>query len=81
MQYWKSENENIVISIGTVNADGDGNIQQEEYELLAEMLRAMPSGKAIHNDGNGYSYVDHGVPEEDEPPVDELFAILTGESE
>lgn len=79
MQYYKIVNDEIVTSIGTIDADGDGNITAEEYAELLAMLRQMPDGENIHDNGDGtYSYVDAPpVPEPDLEP-DEIVDILMG---
>lgn len=79
MQYYKIVNDEIVTSIGTIDADGDGNITESEYNELLTMIRQMPEGKAIHDNGDGtYSYVDAPpVPEPDLEP-DEIVDILMG---
>ena len=79
MQYYKIVNDEIVTSIGTINDDGDGNITAEEYAELLAMIRQMPEGKAIHDNGDGtYSYVDAPpIPEPDLEP-DEIVDILMG---
>lgn len=80
MQYYKTVSEEILVSIGTINADGDGNITAEEYDSLLVMVRQMPDGKRIHDNGDGtYSYVDAPpMPEPDVEP-EEALAILLGE--
>lgn len=79
MQYYKIVNDEIVTSIGTIDADGDGNITAEEYAELLAMIRQMPEDKAIHDNGDGtYSYVDAPpIPEPDLEP-DEIVDILMG---
>lgn len=82
MQYYKCEIEHTICGISTVNADGDGNITEVEYELLNQMLHDMPQGKQIHDNGDGtYSYEDAPEPPEGEPTAEELLSILTGETE
>ena len=80
MQYYKIVNEETVTSLGTINTDGDGNITAEEYDSLLTMIRQMPDGKAIHDNGDGtYTYVDAPpMPEPDVEP-EEALAILLGE--
>lgn len=82
MQYYKSEVEQTIYGISTVNADGEGNITEVEYELLNQMLHDMPQGKQIHDNGDGtYSYEDAPEPPEGEPTAEEVLSILTGEAE
>ena len=83
MQYYKTVNDEILVSIGTINADGDGNITAEEYAELLAMIRQMPEGKNIHDNGDGtYSYVD--APPVPEPEIDDseaLEILLGGDAE
>ena len=82
MQYYKIVNEETVTSLGTINADGNGNITESEYTELLSMIRQMPGGKQIHDNGDGtYSYVDAPEPPEGEPTPEEIIEILTGEIE
>ena len=74
MQYYKTVSEEILVSIGTINADGDGNITAEEYDSLLTMIRQMPDGKRIHDNGDGtYSYED-APPMPDPEPTDDDYA-------
>ena len=74
MQYYKINNNETVTSIGTVNADGDGNITESEYNELLAMIRQMPDGKCIHDNGDGtYTYVD-APPMPDPEPTEEDYA-------
>lgn len=74
MQYYKTINDDIVTSIGTINVDGDGSITEFEYNIIHSMLIEMPSGKRIRDHGDGtYSYED--APPMPEPePTDEDYA-------
>ena len=78
MRYYKNIDENGFVCINTLNGDGYGNITQQEYNYIITLLRAMPTGKCLHDDGNGeYSYVDIPVIE-DEPTIEEVIEILLG---
>lgn len=85
MQYYKTLNDELVTAIGTVNADGGGNITEAEYSELLSMIHQMPDGKAIRDNGDGsYSYIDAPPTPEPEPTDTdkaEAYDILTGVSE
>jgi hypothetical protein len=82
MQYWKNKENEIVLSVNTVNDGTGGNVTEEEYEYLKRMFYDMPQGKQIHDNGDGtYEYEDAPEPPEDEPTAEEVLAILTGEAE
>ena len=80
MQYFKTMYDNTVAGISTVNASGNGNITEEEYNNLRGMFLNMPRGKKIIEENGTYSYVD--APSIDpEPTVEdkaEAYDILTG---
>ena len=80
MQYYKIVNEETVTSLGTVNADGNGNITEEEYNELLTIIQQMPEGKRIHDNGDGtYSYEDAPpMPEPDVEPEEALEILLGG---
>ena len=85
MQYYKTVIDEMLESIGTINADGDGNITAEEYDSLLTMIRQMPAGKCIHDNSDGtYSYID-APPHPDPEPTEEDYAqaghILMGEAD
>lgn len=80
MQYYKLVNDEIVASIGTINADGNGNLTEEEYNSLRAMFTEKPTGKRIHDNGDGtYSYEDAPpMPEPDVEPEEALEILLGG---
>ena len=80
MRFYKSTENDIIVCINTLDADGDGNITELEYTVLSEMLAEMPTGKRIRDHGDGtYSYEDAPpMPEPDVEP-EEALAILLGE--
>lgn len=78
MRYYKTTDADGFVAVNTLNADGDGNITQAEYEYIVSLLVSMPSGKRLHDDGNGeYSYVDI-PPVEDILTDEELLSIILG---
>ena len=82
MRYYKNTIDGVIASINTLNADGDGNITEFEYNIIHSMLIEMPTGKRIRDNGDGtYSYEDAPpMPEPDVEP-EEALAILLGEEQ
>ena len=79
MQYYKILVDDIVTSINTLNADGNGNITEEEYNNLFDIIRAKPDGKRIRDNGDGtYSYEDAPPMPEPEVEPEEALEILLG---
>lgn len=80
MQYYKTNNEDVVVSVNTVNGDGVGNITEEIYTELKKMFFEMPEGKQIRDNGDGtYSYVDKiPTPIDDDLFGDDALNILLG---
>lgn len=79
MQYYKIVHDGLLSGINTINADGNGNITEEEYEYIKDMLVNIPTGKRIRDNGDGtYSYED--APPLSEPDVEpeEALEILLG---
>lgn len=79
MIYYKSIEDGIVIGIGTLNADGMGNISGEEYETIMGMIIEKPSDKCIRDNGDGtYEYEDAPPIPEPELEDSEALSILLG---
>lgn len=79
MQYYKIVNEETITSLGTINADGNGNITESEYNELLSMIRQMPEGKRIRDNGDGtYSYEDAPPLPEPDLNADEIVDIIFG---
>ena len=79
MRFYKTKTDGIV-SVSTLNADGDGNLTEEEYNKIVSMLRAMPEGKVLVEDGDDYAYADAPAPgDADEIPTEDALDIVTGE--
>jgi hypothetical protein len=75
MRYYKSVIDNIV-SVSTLDADGNGNITEQEYNTIRNLLLNAPAGKVVVEDGNGYAYAD--APSTDELEDAEALAIILG---
>ena len=80
MQYYKIVHDGLLSGINTINADGNGNITEEEYEYIKDMLVNIPTGKRIRDNGDGtYSYEDAPpMPEPDVEPEEALEILLGG---
>lgn len=81
MVYWKNIDENGAVSISTLNADGEGNITETEYNEILALLRAMPDGKMLVETASGYEYADIPEPPDEDITPEEALDILTGVSE
>ena len=81
MRYYRNIEDNIVTSVNTVDADGSGNITEEEYAEILALLRAKPNGKLLSFDGEEYSYVDRPPDPDYEVDDEELLDILMGGAE
>lgn len=79
MQYYKTENDGVVLSINTVNADGNGNITADEYEQIKLLFAELPSGMQIIDHGDGtYSYEEAPPQPESDIEPEEIVDILMG---
>lgn len=81
MIYWKNKNDNGAVCISTLNADGEGNITETEYNEIRALLRAIPEGKMLIETASGYEYADIPEPPEEDITPEEAIEILLGVSE
>ncbi len=78
MGYFKILIDSIVAGLGTVE-NSNGNIEKSEYDILAVKFRNLPSGKAVHDNGDGsFDYVDAPVDPDPELGDAEALEILMG---
>ena len=75
MIYYKTLGADGFISVSTVNADGDGNISQTEYDRILQMIKNAPTGQGVVEDGSGYAYAEYPVIESEVTP-DEIAEAL-----
>ena len=75
MIYYKTLGADGFISVSTVNADGDGNISQTEYDRILQMIKNAPTGQGVVEDGSGYAYAEIPVVESDVAPEEVLEAL------
>ena len=75
MVYYKTINDDGFVSISTVNADGEGNITQTEYNQIMQMIKNAPTGQGVVEDGSGYAYAEYPVIEGEVTP-DEIAEAL-----
>ena len=75
MIYYKTLGADGFISVSTVNADGDGNISQTEYDRILQMIKNAPTGQGVVEDGSGYAYAKIPVVESDVAPEEVLEAL------
>lgn len=75
MIYYKTFGADGFISVSTVNADGDGNISQTEYDRILQMIKNAPTGQGVVEDGSGYAYAEIPVVESDVAPEEVLEAL------
>ena len=75
MIYYKTIGENGFVSVSTVNADGNGNISQTEYEQILQMIKDAPEGQGVVESGGGYAYAEFPVIESEVPPEEVLEAL------
>ena len=76
MVFYKETENGIVLTVGTTNADGGGNITETEYNEIRSLLKAMPEGKVLADTGTGYAYADAPEPQDEDLPADALAEIL-----
>ena len=75
MIYYKTLGADGFISVSTVNADGDGNISQTEYDRILQMIKNAPTGQGVVEDGSEYAYAEIPVVESDVAPEEVLEAL------
>lgn len=75
MIYYKTIGDDGFISVSTVNADGDGNISQTEYDRILQMIKNAPTGQGVVESGGGYAYAEYPVIESEVTP-DEIAEAL-----
>lgn len=74
MIYYKTIGDDGFISVSTVNADGDGNISQTEYDRILQMIKNAPTGQGVVESGGGYAYAEYSVVDDVSP--DEIAEAL-----
>ena len=47
MQYWKTNDLLGFVSVSTIDADGNGNIEKDEYDMIVLLYRDAPNGYGI----------------------------------
>ena len=80
MRYYKSNTDGI-ISVSTLDADGEGNITEQEYTEIVALLKAMPNGKVLTEQDGEYIYIDAPVPQDEDISAEEAMDILMGVTE
>lgn len=75
MVYYKTINDDGFVSLSTVNADGEGNISQTEYDRILQMIKNAPTGQGVIESGGGYAYAEYPVIESEVTP-DEIAEAL-----
>lgn len=73
MQYWKIVSTGGVVSVSTINENGDGNSSKVEYDIIAEMLRNAPAGYGVIETENGFDYAP--IPIDQDPELDAADAL------
>ena len=76
MAFYKETENGVVLTVGTVNVDGGGNISEEEYNEILSMLKNAPAGKVVVEDGTGYAYADAPEPQDEDLPAEAIAEIL-----
>lgn len=75
MIYYKTIGENGFVSVSTVNADGDGNISQTEYDRILQMIKNAPTGQGVVEIDGEYAYAEYSVEESDATPEEVIEAL------
>ena len=76
MIYYKTLGADGFISVSTVNADGDGNISQTEYDRILQMIKNAPTGQGVVEIDGEYAYAEYSVVDDVSP--DEIAEALEG---
>ena len=76
MIYYKTIGDDGFISVSTVNADGDGNISQTEYNQIMQMIKDAPTGRGVVEIDGEYAYAEYSVVDDVSP--DEIAEALEG---
>lgn len=77
MRYYMFKEENVVMNVATLDADGDGNITEETYLALVEMFHDRPENNVIIESEGLFSYAEV-EPQETDIDDTEVFDILFG---
>jgi len=75
MRYYKTVFDGIV-TVSTLDADGEGNITEQEYNDICNLLINLPSDKVLIEDGDGYAYAN--APTTDDISAEDALDILIG---
>ena len=76
MIYYKTIGDDGFVSISTVNADGEGNITQTEYNQIMQMIKDAPTGQGVVEIDGEYAYAEYSVVDDVSP--DEIAEALEG---
>lgn len=75
MAYYKTINDDGFVSLSTVNADGEGNITQTEYNQIMQMIKNAPTGQGVVEIDGEYAYAEYSVEESDATPEEVIEAL------
>lgn len=76
MIYYKTIGDDGFVSVSTVNADGEGNITQTEYNQIMQMIKDAPTGQGVVEIDGEYAYAEYPVIDDVSP--DEIAEALEG---
>ena len=77
MRFFKYTNDGFV-SLSTLDADGDGNITQTEYNEILTLIHEAEDGYGVVETQDGYGYAPLPVEPEPELTDEEALEILLG---